>query len=121
MKTFWCSLGVFLLLIGAIVFNFIYVNRTADELIRLTENVPEDPTGADEALEALAGYWKSNRDFLGMSVSYTELNRVDDLIVAMQSHGKQAETADYLCDRALLLPAICEIRRLEQFHVWNIF
>lgn len=121
MKTFWCSLVVFLLLIGTITSNFIYVRRTTDEMIHLTQEIPVEPVMAEEALNTLSDYWSKHRDWLGMSVSYVELNRVGELIVSMKSSREQDETADFLRDRALLIPLIEEIRRLEQFGVWNIF
>ena len=121
MKTFWCSLVVFLLLLGAITVNYFYVNRTADELLRLTDALPDDPQEAAQALNELSDYWDSHRDWLGMSVSYLELNHVGELIVSMDINREQGETAEFLRCRALLSPAIDEVRRLEQFKVWNVF
>ena len=56
-----------------------------------------------------------------MSVSYLELNHVGELIVSMDINREQGETAEFLRCRALLSPAIDEVRRLEQFKVWNVF
>ena len=121
MKTFVVSLILFVLMIFAIVWNFLYINRTADKLLELSEALPKTSAGALKQAEALSAFWRERMDVVGFSVGYTVLDRISEQTVSLVAAAKYESDFDYRLAKALLDDAIGDMRRLERFSFGNIF
>lgn len=121
MKSFVVSLTLFALMILAIVWNFFYINQTADRLLSLVDSLPESPTGALEEAEALSDFWHERMDYVGFSVGYTVLDRISEQAATLAAAAKYESDFDYRLAKALLADAVGDMRRLEQFSFGNIF
>lgn len=129
MKAFLAIVLILAAMLCCIVFNYFYINKTANELTAMTYDIPPlGDEGCYTALSRLDEYWKANHDRVGLSVSFVELNRVTDAITSMKSYAltgtRTGDSSDYVsdfeCARELLLNAISEMRRLEAFTIGNI-
>ena len=121
MKTFVISLLLFALMIFAIVWNFFYINNTADTLLAFANTLPESSAGALERAEALLDFWRKRIDFVGFSVGYTVLDRISEQAISLVTAAKYESDFDYRLAKALLADAVKDMRRLEQFSFGNIF
>ncbi|MBQ7173092.1 MAG: DUF4363 family protein [Clostridia bacterium] len=121
MKSFVVSLILFACMILAIVWNFCYINKTADRLLELANSLPDAPAGALEKAEALSDFWHDRMDRVGFSVGYTVLDRVSEQAATLVSAAKYESEFDYRLAKALLVDAVGDMRRLERFSIGNIF
>ena len=122
MKSFIITLIIFSALLGTIATNFFYINKVGDELKEKAETL--DISNIEECkaqLDELYLYWKDNETMISFSVSYTELNCVDDNITKMMTYLEHNDIVNFECYRASLLNAIEEMRRLEKLLLKNIF
>ena len=122
MKSFIITLIIFSTLLGIIATNFFYINKVGDELKEKAETL--DISNIEECkaqLDELYLYWKDNETMISFSVSYTELNCVDDNITKMMTYLEHNDIVNFECYRASLLNAIEEMRRLEKLLLKNIF
>ena len=121
MKSFLWSMFLFGLLLVVIVWNFIYVNRTAERLLDMIEALPSDPD--DSALapaEELSDFWHTRINSIGFSVGYTVLDRISEQAATLVSTTKYHDFFDYQLAKELLRDAVQDMRRLEQFSVGNL-
>ena len=122
MKVFYFSLIIFTTLISAIAINYHYINSTSDALTEMLNKL--ESAGEDEEetqIKNIKEFWESNKIKLSISVSFNEINRMDDLINTLEVNYKTENDQDYELTKALLKVAIEEIRRLERFSIENIF
>lgn len=120
MKVFVASLILFVLLLGVIWWNYIFINSTADEMNRKVTALPSCAE-AEEAVDALADYWEKRSAIAGLSVSYEVLYEVEENLSDLRSAATQNEEFEFEAARARVIVSIRQLRRLEQFSIENIF
>lgn len=121
MKTFYFSVILFLLAVGAVTVNYFYINNIADHLTELAESAPAlGEEGCVEAAREIDDYWRREHNLVRLSVSFVELNLVSDAITSMKTFAEQDNPSEYENARELLINAIHEMRRLESLGVSSI-
>lgn len=111
MKSFIAICIIFAIMLGGVIFNCLYINRTCDTLAAMTQALPQaDCSECRNMVARLDEYWQSHHATIALSVSYIKLNRISDLLSALKSYAESGAASDYECARALLLNAISEIR-----------
>lgn len=121
MKSFLCSMALLALLLGALICNFVYVNRTADRLLEMVDALPSSPDESALApAEELSAFWDERTDTIGFSVGYTVLDRISEQAATLVTTAKYHNFFDYQLAKELLRDAIRDMRRLEQFSVGNL-
>ena len=121
MKAWIISLCLFVILIGAIIGNAVYIHRVAEHLCSVTQSLCfEDERSASE-LEALEAYWRRHRPFVSLSIGYRELDHVCEVLISLRAAYDSGNSSDFECYRRLLSDAADEISRLERFSVENLF
>ena len=119
MKTFYLTLFLFIILIGAIAGNAVFVLRTADTLQSMVASLPAVPeTGA--ALTELETLWQRRRVLLSLSVPAGALLLFDTALTGIRSSAESGIKADYELYRAEALLAIRGLVRLERFSAENL-
>ncbi len=121
MKSFYVSLLLFAVMLGGIVANFVYINRTADEMTAMIDALPalSDPT-CSEAAGDLCDYWLEKADLVALSVSYTIVDRIGEQSALLVSCAACHDFYGYHAALALLKDAISDMRRLERFSIGNL-
>ena len=119
MKTFWFSLSVMLVMIGAILANATYVKHITGEIYDDLQELPPCAQASEEAQEILE-QWNDKEHFLQLSISSTDMtetkNYLSELCVAARLNDEEAfEQA-----RALCLLGLSRIRDLERFSLFHI-
>ena len=121
MKTFVVSLLLFVLMLFVILWNYFYINKTAEELLALSELLPDSVDGALEAAQKISDFWQARMDVVGFSVGYTVLDRISEQAASLLCAAKYESDFDYRLSKALLQDTVGDMRRLEKFSIGNIF
>ena len=121
MKAWIASLCLFLLLIGVIIANAIYVHRVTDHLREATEALVFDEASTADALDALWEYWNRHRALIALSIGFRELDHVCETMISLRASYDTRSASDFEQYRRLLADAADEISRLERFSVENLF
>ena len=121
MKAWIISLCLFVLLIGAIIGNAVYIHRVAAHLCAAADSLCFENAQTAETLDELMAYWDRHRAFVSLSISYRELDRVCETLISLRAAYDTQNASDFECYRRLLLDAADEISRLERFSVENLF
>lgn len=119
MKTLIASVILFALLVIIIIGNIFYIKRTTDKLRSYTEAITADSPASD--MERLSSFWKDNKKFIALSVSYTELDDICELIIRLESAHKTGNTDAIERNKELIFDELVGITRFEKISIENIF
>jgi len=119
MKTFYLSLFLFILLVGLIVGNAIFVRYTTAALEKDIGALPSI-TDAGAALDTLEMLWQKRRIWLSLSVPAGQMLHFETAFSGMRSAVKNGDAADYEIYRAQALLAVRGLARLERFSAENL-
>ena len=120
MKSFVISLVLFSLLTATIVLNYSYINKCAEFLIGTSEKLSFEAEDAG-GIKELEKFWDKNRDIIGLSVSYREIDHFCETLISLRSYYESGNRSEFENSRAILIDAAEELARLERFSVGNIF
>lgn len=110
------------LIVCATVGNAVFVRVNVSRLEVLAEALPASP-GADAvaALDDLTAAFSRVEAGLSLTVSFPLLDRVREQLSAARAYALSGSYIEYSATRAVLLDAIRDLGRLEQWSVKTIF
>ncbi len=114
MKTFFIAIAIFALLLGVIVWNSFFINRTMDTMEAALEALPACESAAG-ALEDLETYWEKRHALIACSISFDEINQMDTCLAQMRAATQQKDALQFETGRLLAQRAVEDMRRLERF------
>ena len=120
MQTLITVLIIFLALCLAMVFNYLYINNTADELAQLTESLSLDDPDCLPRINELEKMWEKSSLIFSLTVSFKDLDYLGENLLALKSSAESRNALEFERYRALLVDAIDGVRRLESFSIINI-
>ncbi len=121
MKGLWIALGLCLLLVAGVTWNCFYVNRVADDLYYMVENLPDiGEDGCSEGARAILDYWEKNADYIGLSVGYSVTDRISEQGAILVASIEAKDFFGFRTALTLLEDAIGDMRRLELFSPENL-
>ena len=121
MKAWIVSLCLFVLLLGAIVGNAIYVRHVASHVSHEVLALTLEDADGNRQLAALEAYWAHHRPYVAFSIGYRELDHLCESLIALRAAYDARSMADFAIYRRLTADAAEELARLEQFSVENLF
>ena len=122
MKGFYITLVLFAALIICGVLNFLFVNNVHAEMNVITAEISRTPCPENkEKIQSLSDYWEKANPKLSFSVSYITIDTVTNLIDAVKVYNAVGDENQLIYNIELLINAIDNIKRLENFSVKNIF
>ena len=119
MKSFVVASILFILLVGVIIGNAIYVHHVSKEIILQLEELSFEST-ADE-VESPGRYWDRHRAFVSLSLGYRELDHLTESLISMEAAHKSLDAPSFERFRQICHDAARELTRLEQFSPENLF
>ena len=111
---------IFLALCIAIVFNYLYINKTADELTSLTESLSLEDPECLAKINEIEKKWEKSSYIFSLTVSFKDLDYLGETLLALKSAAKIQNNLEFERYQALLVDAIDGVRRLENFSIINI-
>ena len=121
MKGFIITLILFALMLGIIMLNFYFVDKSVNDMQKRVEDLQPIPC-AENALiiDELDKNWDKFNIWLSLSVSYEEIEELTNMIDATKAANETNDIEQFKIHVNLLLNAIEEIGRLEKFSIKNI-
>lgn len=116
MKSLKISLVLFFTLILLIFLNALYIHSCADRLSEAAEKISVG--GSPQQLES---FWEKNKEYIGLSISETQLDHISRLVVSIRCDHEHEDEAELKKDLALLTEAAEGLRQYEKLSVKNIF
>lgn len=120
MKTFYVSLGIFLLTLVLIVCNAVYIHHITNELQKRLDSLPACERAGD-ALEALQAYWDRHQCGIELSVSSNTVWQMRDRIAEMKAASAVADAVEFELARALAQSIVLRVQRAECLTLENLF
>lgn len=121
MKVFAFALLLFLLLVGFIFFNYIYVNRTVDRLCLLTRQLSDVSSPILESrIEELCSLWESSRTLFELSSNDRDIESIDDLISSLLVYSRSRDSAEFENIRFQLINHFQSLAEFESLSLGDI-
>ena len=120
MQSLVTALIIFLALCIAMVFNYLYINKTADELSALTEEISLEDADCHQKISELEKKWEKSSYIFSLSVSFKDIDYLGENLLALKSSAENKNQLEFERYRALVIDAIDGVRRLEKFSIINI-
>ncbi len=118
MKSFFCSLGIFALMLGLIVWNYVYVANTCDALTEKIEALPTCEAASEELL-SFCEYWDREKSKIGISISQLTIDKMNDCIAELKYAAKNGDPQIFECARYRAISIVEEIRDAESLSIEN--
>lgn len=120
MRGFFTTVCIFSIILGIILLNKIYLTHTATNFLEraneLEEQIPKDIS----QIKSLQEDWDKSKDIMQISVAHKRIDTVTDLMDSLLAYAFLQDEAEYKKTAALLINALEEIRRFEEFSAVNI-
>ncbi|MBR6783020.1 MAG: DUF4363 family protein [Clostridia bacterium] len=119
-----CILGgaVLLLVIALAVCNALFVTKTQAALLSELAALPPvpDPTTTPARVAALRDHLESKEALLGISVSYTMIDKATEALRPLEASAASGDIMQYQATLAVLRDMLEDIGRLERLSLKNI-
>lgn len=119
MKIFFITLAVFVLMLGLILCNTLYINRLSFMLLeRVDELERADAEHRIPLSHELLEFWLSHTLLVGISVGYPTVDCVSEQAAVLRASAEGGDEYGFQIALTLLRDAVEDIRRLERlpFH-----
>ena len=119
-----CLLGgaVLLLVIALAVCNALFVTKTQAALLYELAALPPvpDPMTTPSQVAALRAHLESKEALLGISVSYTVIDKATETLRSLEASAASDDVMQYQASLAVLRDMLEDIGRLERLSLKNI-
>ena len=121
MRDLIISLILFIIMIGIITGNAIFVLGGVDELIVAVESIPDiNAADCEKRIGELRLYWRDFKRIARLTLSYTELNRMECLIEEMECHRSTKNVNDFEHSKVMMINLLREMARLEKISLGGV-
>lgn len=115
------TLALFVILLGIITVNSIFVEYSVQKMRYTVENLQLIPCSQNQIIiNEFDTNWKRISLWLSLSVSYEDIEELTDVIDAAKAANETGNVEQFKIHVNLLLNAIDELGRLEKFSIKNI-
>lgn len=122
MKSFVFSIFLFIILISLSLFNSSFILSHSEELLYLAESLPNvSSPECRERLDTFNIKWKEFKKAASLTVSHSELNRIDCLLGELYAHLENSNSWDFDCALPTLKNLLRELSRFERFSFESVF
>lgn len=117
MKSFIFSIIIFFLLVILIIFNSIYIHKTADKMLMIANSLSlSDAKGTEE----LYSIWQKNRLFFTVSIHDSEIEKITELTENIKSAATIGDGTEFKKNIVLLSELLDELKRNEEISLQGI-
>ncbi len=121
MKGFVITTILFIILLIIISLNLFFMEKTITTMeneVKLLKEFPCEEN--EEIINNLLNNWEKNSIWMGLSVSYNDIEELTDIIDSLKAANRSDNIIQFQINVELLLNAIEELGRLEKFSIKNI-
>lgn len=118
-----CAIAALLLalMISAVFINSKYVENTADHILSVLNELPDDMSDSVFEIREISDYWEKRKLILTITLSEPKLDAVSSLFDDLLINAEEGKADEYKKSMAQLKRAIENIRKFEEFSIENIF
>ena len=121
MRDLIISLILFIIMIGIITGNAIFILGGVDDLIVAVESVPDiNAADCEKRIGELRLYWRDFKKIARLTLSYTELNRMECLIEEIECHRSTKNVNDFEHAKVMMINLLQEMARLEKISLGSV-
>lgn len=115
MRDLIISIVLFIIMTGIIVGNSLFVCAGTERLIGALGEVPAvDAPHCEKKIGEVRLYWRDFKKVARLSLSYSELNRMECLIEEMDCHRRTGNANDFEHAKVMMVNLLLEMARLER-------
>lgn len=118
MKSFFSSLAIFALMLGMIIWNYLYIEETCAILNKKIELLPAYDQ-AESAVEDLVSYWESASSKIGISTSQHTIEKMNDCLSDLCYAVANNDAQFFECARFRAITVMKEIEDAEALRLEN--
>lgn len=118
MKSFFSSLAIFTLMLGSIIWNYLYIGETCAVLREKIELLPAC-SQAEAAVEDLVAYWEKESGKIGISTSQHIIDKMNDCLSELRYAAANNDAQFFECARYRATSVIKEIEDAESLQLEN--
>ncbi len=112
MKAFFSACAVFLILTAAVVASGVFLGRSTDLLIAMTERIPaEGGEGAEETIGELSARWEKVKGGIVLIVNRNDTDKVDLCLLSLKAALEAHDAGEFAVRLAGLRDALFNLRR----------
>ncbi len=121
MKSFAITLLLFVMMVGIILGNAIYIKRITSSLLEALEFIPapEDPACLGSTRD-LTAYWTHHIPFVSLSACDPLTERISELLAQLTACAEQGDRYGFYTVRASLCNTVENLRQPETLS-WRFF
>ena len=115
MKSFIISIIIFFILIILVITNSIYIHKTTDKMLEMSNSLlPNDAEGAEQ----LSLFWQKHHLFFSISIHDAKIERITELTENIRSAATLGNGAEFSKNIILLSELLEELQKIEEisFH-----
>ena len=102
--------------------NVLYVNRTANEMKEMINNLPTpNDVACISKTERLQRLWEKKRRVIELSASYPIIDRINEQAALLDACARVGDTYGFESAKTLLYDAIEDMCRAEHISIENLF
>ena len=120
MKEFWITLILFIIILGGVIANSIYVSAVSQSLEDFAEEMNYE-RDSEALLDELQGFWSKHKKFIALSVDTPQIDSVEKIIMSLRLAHERRENFEFEKYRLHLFEASREIARLENLSLQTVF
>ena len=120
MRTLITVSAIFLILCIVMVFNYRYINETADELVYLVGSLSLENPLCKQTINKIERKWEKSSYIFSLTVSFKDIDYLGETLLSLKSAAESKNETEFEKYKTLLVDAIDGVRRLERFSVINI-
>ena len=120
MRAVWICIILFSILLLCVGFNSYYIQRQADRLTQIAEQLTNEERRAT-VLQELDAFWQKHRDWIGLSVGWRELDHLGEILSNLRWAYEAQNESEFQRYRLLFSNAIEEISRNERISIGVLF
>ena len=114
MRSFIISLALIFAIVGAAIFNDFYISSLTDNLISITEKLPDSFSAEGKSsISEIQSIWERNLNTLGITVNQKYISAVSLALLNLNAAQEAQEEYDYLCSRDALIEALRILRATQ--------
>ena len=122
MKSLLTTLLLFVLMLGGITANALYVNHVADDLEQAILSLPDvRAANCVSSVSALQASWERRADFIEFASGFSAVDRISEHLSSLLACASLGDVYGYHAARVLLLDAVSDMRRPENLSLGTIF
>lgn len=119
MKDFWFAMVLFVIILGGVIVNSIYVSEISRELEGFADRINYE-RNSEVLLDELQDFWNKHKKFVAISVDTSQIDSIEKIILSLRLAYDRGESFEFEKYRMQLSEVSREMARLETLSLQTV-